>query len=194
MEGIAAVTKIVRAMNEFTHPDDDAKSGADINHALNTATTVAKNEYRYVAKLVKCFQTLPLVECHISDLNQVFLNLIINAAHSISDNEVEQGEITISTWAEADVVKISVADNGAGIPENIRHRIFDPFFTTKEVGHGTGQGLSISHRIIVNKHGGHLEFHTEMGKGTTFLITLPISGEKIIDNSFSSIDEKELAA
>ena len=97
LDGIAAVTKIVQAMNEFTHPDGEAKSEADINRALNTAATVARNEYKYVAKLVENFQLLPSVECHIGDLNQVFINLIINAAHSISDNARTQGVITLST-------------------------------------------------------------------------------------------------
>jgi len=194
LDGIAAVTKIVRAMNEFTHPDGEAKNGADINRALNTAATVARSEYKYVAKLVENFQLLPSVECHIGDLNQVFLNLIINAAHSIADTAEKQGVITISTWVETDVVKITVADNGTGIPENIKHRVFDPFFTTKEVGRGTGQGLTISHNIIVNKHGGHLEFQSEKGKGTTFQITLPISANRLKDNPFSPGNEEELAA
>ena len=194
LDGIAAVTKIVQAMNEFTHPDGEAKSEADINRALNTAATVARNEYKYVAKLVENFQLLPSVECHIGDLNQVFINLIINAAHSISDNARTQGVITLSTWVETDVVKITVADNGAGIPENIKHRVFDPFFTTKEVGRGTGQGLTISHNIIVNKHGGHLEFQTEKGKGTTFQITLPISANRLKDKPFSGSSDEDLAA
>ncbi len=194
LEGIEAVTRIVRAMNEFTYPDGDEKCEADINRALNTAATVARNEYKYVATLVKKFQPIPLVECHIGDLNQVFLNLIINAAHSISDHSVKHGAITVSTWAEYGVVKIAVEDNGAGIPENIRHRIFDPFFTTKEVGRGTGQGLTISHNIVVNKHGGHLDFVTEVGKGTTFLITLPVSSVRAGDNSFRLDEEEELAA
>ena len=194
LEGIATVTKIVGAMNEFTHPDGDTKREADINRALNTAATVARNEYKYVAKLVENFQPLPAVECHIGDLNQVFLNLIVNAAHSISDHTAKEGEIRISTWSEKDVVKITVTDNGTGIPENIRHRVFDPFFTSKEVGRGTGQGLTISHNIIVNKHGGQLEFMTETGKGTTFEITLPVFANQVGDDSLSLSNREEFAA
>ncbi|MFK8081730.1 MAG: sensor histidine kinase [Granulosicoccus sp.] len=194
LDGIAAVTKIVQAMNEFTHPDGDEKKEADINRALNTAATVARNEYKYVANLIENFQPLPSVECHIGDLNQVFLNLIINAAHSVSGHTDGMGKITISTWAESDVVKITVADNGSGIPEDIRHRVFDPFFTTKEVGRGTGQGLTISHNIIVNKHGGQLDFTTEKGKGTTFQITLPIVTVTNSDDSYPFNHKEDLAA
>ncbi|MFK7860636.1 MAG: ATP-binding protein [Granulosicoccus sp.] len=175
LDGISAVTKIVRAMNEFTHPDGEEKCGADINRALEVAAAVAKNEYKYVAKLHWNLQPIPSVECHLGDLNQVFLNLIVNAAHAISDSSTKDGRITISTAVESDVVIISIADNGGGIPEKIKHRVFDPFFTTKEVGRGTGQGLTISHNIIVYKHGGKLEFLPNSDNGTTFIITLPVS-------------------
>ena len=195
LDGIDRVTNIIRAMNEFSYPDSAEKTGTDINKALETTLTVAKSEYKYVAKIVTDFDQLPLVHCYRGDLNQVFLNLIINAAHAISDHAEKDGIITIKTLIEQDTeVVISVSDNGAGIPQDIQHRVFDPFFTTKEVGRGTGQGLAISHNIIVNKHAGRLSFITEPGKGTTFEIKLPVSGAKVISNTTAHITSEDLAA
>jgi two-component system, NtrC family, sensor kinase len=133
-----------------------------------------------VADLTTEFGDLPAVRCHVGDLNQVFLNLIVNAAHAIGDvvgQSGSKGMIRIKTSLEGETVRIDIADTGAGIPEAIRHRIFEPFFTTKEVGKGTGQGLAIARSIIVTKHGGNLTFNSEVGKGTTFTIRLPTSGE-----------------
>lgn len=175
LEGIARVTEIVSAMNEFTHPDRKEKDNADINRALGTVLTVASNEYKYVARIETDLQEIPLIDCYLGDLNQVFLNLVVNAAHAIAENNVEEGTIKVSTRMENGSVVVSVADNGTGIPKDIQHRIFDPFFTTKEVGRGTGQGLSISHNIIVEKHGGRLYFETSPKHGTTFFIELPIA-------------------
>lgn len=175
LQGIGRVTQIVGAMNEFSHPDQLEKSCADINRALSTTLTVASNEYKYVAKVVTQFQSIDHVECHLGDLNQVFLNLIVNAAHAISENNIEDGIISIKTSQDKNVVLISITDNGSGIPKTIQHRIFDPFFTTKEVGRGTGQGLSISHKIVVDNHNGQLYFKSEPGMGTTFFIELPVS-------------------
>ena len=119
--------------------------------------------------------------CHVSDLNQVFLNLIVNAAHAIGDvvgkGGGSKGNIRITTSSAGDMVRVDIADTGSGIPEAIRHRIFEPFFTTKEVGKGTGQGLAIVRDIVVSKHRGSLTFESEVGKGTTFTIRLPIDGE-----------------
>jgi two-component system NtrC family sensor kinase len=176
-DGVERVSTIVRAMKEFSHPNQREMSVADINHAIESTLTVAASEYKYSASLKKEFQDLPQVHCHIGDINQVLLNLIVNAAHSIIDRHgesVENGLLTIRTWKEDADVIISVADNGTGIPELARNRIFDPFFTTKEVGKGTGQGLSISHRIVVDNHGGQLYFETEDNVGTTFFIRIPI--------------------
>ena len=176
-EGVERVATIVGAMKEFSHPDQREMSVADINHAIESTLTVAANEYKYSATLKKEFQELPEVHCHIGDINQVLLNLIVNATHSIIDQHgesVENGLLTIRSWQEDADVIISVADNGAGIPESARNRIFDPFFTTKEVGKGTGQGLSISHKIIVENHGGQLYFETEDKVGTTFFVRIPI--------------------
>lgn len=194
LQGINRVTQIVGAMNEFSHPDQREKSSADLNRALSTTLTVASNEYKYVATVDTQLQPLSHVECHLGDLNQVFLNLIVNAAHAISEGAVKDGVISIKTWQEKNVVKITIADNGSGIPEIIQHRIFDPFFTTKEVGRGTGQGLSISHKIIVENHGGQLSFTTEPGVGTTFHIELPVSSAETVNLPIQTLVDGELAA
>jgi PAS domain S-box-containing protein len=176
-DGISRITTIVRAMKEFAHPDQREKASADLNQALSTTLAVAKNEYKYVADVATELGDLPPVLCHVGDLNQVFLNLIVNAAHAIGDVVGQgggKGTIRIKTSQEGDLVRIDIADTGAGIPEAIRPRIFDPFFTTKEVGKGTGQGLSIARSIVMTKHNGSLTFESEVGKGTTFTIRLPI--------------------
>ena len=178
LEGVQRVATIVRAMKDFSHPDEGKKAFADINKALESTLIVARNELKYVADVVTDFDPhlLP-VPCYLSDLNQVFLNLLVNAAHAIADvvgdGTKGKGTITASTRQEGNEAVIRIADTGMGIPEKVRHRIFDPFFTTKPVGRGTGQGLSIAHNVVVEKHGGALTFETEVGKGTTFIIRLP---------------------
>jgi signal transduction histidine kinase len=179
LEGIDRVAKIVRAMKEFSHPGTKEKKAIDINKAIETTITIARNEWKYVSEMVTDFDSsLPLVPCLPDDLNQVILNIIINAAHAIAgtvgDGSKGKGTITIKTSPKDGEAEIRISDTGTGIPEEIRNRIFDPFFTTKEVGKGTGQGLTIAHSIIVKKHGGSLSFETEVGKGTTFIISLPI--------------------
>jgi signal transduction histidine kinase len=121
---------------------------------------------------------LPPVTCHIGELNQVFLNIIVNAAHAIEGvvGEGERGTIRIRTWTDGSDAKISISDTGGGIPEHVRDKIFDPFFTTKEVGKGTGQGLAIARSVVVDKHGGRIDVVSETGRGTTFTITVPIEG------------------
>ena len=180
-DGISRITTIVRAMKEFAHPDQTEMAPADLNQALQTTLAVAKNEYKYVADVATEFGDLPPVLCHVGDLNQVFLNLIVNAAHAIGDVVGQgggKGTIRITTCREGDLARIDIADTGSGIPETIRSRIFDPFFTTKEVGKGSGQGLAIARSIVVTKHHGSLTFESELGKGTTFTIRLPIAGER----------------
>lgn len=194
LDGITRVTEIVGAMNEFTHPDQAGMESADINRALGTVLTVASNEYKYIATIERNYSELPSINCYLGDLNQVFLNLIVNAAHAIAEKQADKGVITISTKHVSDSVIISISDNGAGIPESIQHRIFDPFFTTKEVGKGTGQGLSISHSIIVEKHAGRLTFDTVKGEGTTFHIELPIYARTSKESVTDSDDGRELAA
>jgi signal transduction histidine kinase len=179
LQGIGRVTTIVRAMKEFSHPGSEEKSDTDLNRAIETTITVARNEWKYVAEVVTDFDpALPLVRCLPGEINQVILNLIVNAAHAIADvvenNGKSKGTITIRTRSQGDRVEIRVSDTGTGIPETIRAKIFDPFFTTKGVGKGTGQGLAIAHSVIVDKHGGTISCETEVGKGTTFVIRLPL--------------------
>jgi two-component system, NtrC family, sensor kinase len=176
VEGAQRVAKIVRAMKEFSHPDSAEKTEADLNRAIESTITVARNEWKYVADVNTEFdQSLPHVVCYPGDINQVILNLLVNAAHAIKEKikEGEKGLITIRTATRPDFAEIAVADTGTGIPETIRGRIFDPFFTTKEVGKGTGQGLSLAHTVIVKKHSGKIWFETKMDQGTTFFIHLP---------------------
>ncbi len=178
LDGISRVCSIVSAMKVFSHPQND-KAPIDINAAIQTTLTVVRNEYKYVAEVDTEFGDLPLVPCHGGDMNQVFLNLIVNAAHAIEASQKDGdglGRIRIQTWCEDGLAVIAVSDTGGGIPEAIRHRIFDPFFTTKEVGRGTGQGLSLVRTIVVDKHGGTLNFETEPDHGTTFFVRIPIDG------------------
>jgi PAS domain S-box-containing protein len=175
-DGIQRVATIVRAMREFAHAPMTAKVPFDINQALRSTLVVAANEYRYVADVQTDFAELPAVLCDGGDINQVFLNLVVNAAHAIEDvtADGERGVITLRTTAEDDHVRISVGDTGPGIPADVAGRIYDPFFTTKDVGRGTGQGLAIARRIVVERHGGTLDFDTEPGGGTTFHVRLPL--------------------
>jgi signal transduction histidine kinase len=178
LEGVDRVVTIVRAMKEFAHPESRGMIPADLNKALVNTLTVARNELKYVADVETEFGDLPLVICSLSDINQVFLNLLVNAAHAIGDVVGEtgrKGTIHLQTQMEGSMALISIADTGAGIPAGIRDRIFDPFFTTKQVGRGTGQGLAIA-RSVVDRHKGTLTFESEVGKGTTFNIRLPIEG------------------
>ena len=183
LEGADRVADIVRSMKEFSHPGSDNKSMVDLNKAIQSTITVARNEWKYVAELETDLDPdLPLVPCFPGDFNQVLLNLILNATHAIADvvgdGSEKKGLISIQTRRNNGWAEIRVADSGTGIAEENRARIFDPFFTTKEVGRGTGQGLAISHAVIVEKHCGMLSFETEIGKGTTFQIQLPLE-EKI---------------
>ena len=179
-DGVQRVATIVRAMREFAHPPTTDKVPFDINQALRSTLVVASNEYKYIAEVQTEFGDLPPVMCDGGDINQVFLNLVVNAAHAIEDvaAEGERGTILLRTTAEDDHVRISVSDTGPGIPSAVAGRIYDPFFTTKDVGRGTGQGLAIARRIVVERHGGTLSFETEQGLGTTFHVRLPV-GEQV---------------
>jgi PAS domain S-box-containing protein len=178
-EGLQRVAKIVSGMKEFSHPGSEEKREIDLNKAIETTITVAKHEWKYCADVITKFDdNLPGVACLAGEFNQAILNLIINASHAIAgvseNGEKKKGTITISTRREADWVEISVADTGTGIPLEIQPRMFEPFFTTKDVGKGTGQGLALAHSVIVSRHQGKIWFETEMGKGTTFFMKLPI--------------------
>jgi signal transduction histidine kinase/DNA-binding NarL/FixJ family response regulator len=177
IEGLDRIATIVRSMKEFAYPDQAHKTLADLNQAIRSTLIVAHNEYKYIAELSTEFGELPLVPCYLGEINQVVLNLLVNASHAISDVVKDSGsfgKLMVRTRLDGDVVEISVGDSGTGIPETARDKIFDPFFTTKEVGKGTGQGLAIARSVIVNKHGGTLRFETECGVGTTFFIRLPV--------------------
>jgi signal transduction histidine kinase len=180
LEGVQRVSKIVRAMKEFSHPGSEGKCAIDINHAIETTIAVARNEWKYVADVQTCFaDNLPPVPCLAGEFNQVILNLLINAAHAIAaavgDDSACKGTITITTRCDGDWVEVQIQDTGTGVPENIRARIFEPFFTTKEVGKGTGQGLALAHTVIVKQHDGQIWFESEVGKGTTFFLRLPLN-------------------
>jgi signal transduction histidine kinase len=183
-DGLGRVAAIVRSMKEFAHPDRKEMAQADLNQAIASTLVIASNEYKYVAEVETQFAELPPVNCYAGEINQVVLNLIVNAAHAIGDvvksktaeGAPAKGLITVRTRVLDNEVEIAIGDTGNGIPVDVRGRIFDPFFTTKEVGKGTGQGLAIARNVVVDKHHGTLRFETELGKGTTFYIRLPIDG------------------
>jgi signal transduction histidine kinase len=177
--GLERISNIVRAMKEFSHPGCKEMDLVDINHAISITATVARNEWKYVAEMITQFEpNLTPVLCHTGELNQVLLNLIVNASQAIADNPsrgpTEKGTITISTKQLPGAVLISIQDTGAGIPESIRSRVFEPFFTTKPPGKGTGQGLALAHSVVAQQHHGQIWFDSKIGVGTTFFIQLPI--------------------
>lgn len=177
-EGMARVASIVRAMKEFAHPGTDEKICVDLNKAIESTVTVARNEWKYVADLTTDLApSLPPVPCFLGQFNQVILNMIVNASHAIADvtkGTSAKGIISITTRAVNGWAEIRISDSGSGIPEEIRTKIFDPFFTTKEVGKGTGQGLAIAHSVIVDKHQGSISVESKVGRGTTFIVRLPL--------------------
>jgi two-component system, NtrC family, sensor kinase len=182
IDGLGRIATIVRSMKEFAHPDQGEKKFVDLNQAIRSTLVVAHNEYKYVAEIDTQFGELPAVPCYLGEINQVVLNLLVNASHAISDvikDSGSLGKITVRTRLDGDAVEISIGDTGTGIPIAARDKVFDPFFTTKEVGKGTGQGLAIARGVVVNKHGGTLHFETECGKGTTFFIRLPLSADDV---------------
>ena len=181
VEGVKRVTAIVRAMKELAHPGPRTAETTDLNHALENALKVSASAYKYVAELVTDFAPLPPVTCFAGELNQVFLNLIGNAAHAIEDRGRKMGRLSITTRVDGDDVVISIGDTGCGIPEAIRERVFDVFFTTKQVGRGSGQGLAISRSIVVDRHEGSLTFDTMLDVGTIFHIRIPIAGPRHVE-------------
>ncbi|MEX2186411.1 MAG: ATP-binding protein, partial [Pirellulales bacterium] len=180
LDGLQRVASIVNAMKEFSHPSGEGKQPVDINRVVENATIVSRNEWKYAAELVTDFDPVnPVLYGYEGELGQVLLNLTVNAAHAIAEkNEADpsaRGTITIRTRLEGDSVRVSVEDTGGGIPPDIHARVFDPFFTTKAVGKGTGQGLAIAHDVVVRKHGGAISLDTEVGRGTTFHLILPVA-------------------
>jgi PAS domain S-box-containing protein len=181
LEGVDRVAKIVRAMKEFSHPARE-KTATDLNRAIQSTITVASNEWKYVAEVeMDLDANLPQVHCSPAEFNQVVLNMIVNAAHAIGDVVGDggkgKGKIKVKTRPDGDWAVVEISDSGCGMPPHIQQRIFDPFFTTKEVGKGTGQGLAIAHNVVVDKHGGTIKVASSPGKGTTFIIRLPIGGK-----------------
>ncbi|WP_243302854.1 PAS domain S-box protein [Geothrix oryzisoli] len=178
LEGIERVTKIVRAMKEFSHPGGREKASLDVNQCLTTTSTVARNEWKYVAELrLDLDPTIPMIQGLSAELNQAFLNLIVNAADAIGERPRDahpKGLITVSTRSLAGAVEIRVEDNGVGMDDDTRKKIFEPFFTTKKIGKGSGQGLTVCYQVIVNRHGGTIHCLSQPGTGTSFIIRLPI--------------------
>jgi signal transduction histidine kinase len=181
LEGVDRVTKIVRAMKEFSHPGSKERTSSDLNKAIESTTTVARNEWKYVADVELALDaSVPAIEAIPSAMNQVVLNLVVNAAHAIEEKrsaDGPKGKITISTRRDGEFVELTVADTGCGIPADSVARIFDPFFTTKKVGKGTGQGLAIVRRVVIDRHGGAIDVQSKVGEGTSFHVRLPIEGK-----------------
>ncbi|MCK5945066.1 MAG: hypothetical protein KAI24_23965 [Planctomycetes bacterium] len=183
LEGLDRVANLVKAMKDYAHPGSESKEYSNLNRAIESTATVARNEWKYVANLEFDLDAeLPEVPCFVADLNQVVLNMIVNAAHAIAErygNDSEpQGVIRLATRQQDGFAVITIQDDGNGIPEHVRNRIFDPFFTTKEVGRGTGQGLAISHQVIVERHAGKIEVESETGVGTRMELWLPLTEEQ----------------
>jgi signal transduction histidine kinase len=181
LEGVEHVANIVGAMKEFSYPGNGGKQAVDLNHIVSGAVTLCHSEWKYVAEVVTDFDSeMPAVPCMPADINSVVLNLVVNAAHAIAkcddDGTNRKGVITIRTRLDGPYAEIRVEDTGPGIPEDIRSRVFDLFFTTKDVGEGTGQGLALAQAIVVDKHGGTIDFESEVGRGTAFIVRLPIDG------------------
>jgi signal transduction histidine kinase len=178
LTGVERVTSIVRAMKSFAHPGADKLAPADLRGLIESTVMVATNEWRYVADVdLQLDEGLPPVPCIAGEINQVVLNLLVNAAHAIADvvgASGEKGRITVSASSDETHAEVRVSDTGTGIPESARAKVFEPFFTTKEVGKGTGQGLSLAYNCIVKRHRGTIAFETELGAGTTFIIRLPL--------------------
>jgi PAS domain S-box-containing protein len=174
LEGVERVASIVRAMTAFSYRGQDF-APADLNQALRTTITVANNEIKPVADVELDLADLPPVRCLIGDLNQVFLNLVLNAVHAMEETG-RRGTLRLSTRHDGEHVVVEMADTGGGIPEDIQRKVFEPFFTTKPVGRGTGQGLALARALIQERHGGQISLSSAVGEGTTFTLRLPVNG------------------
>jgi signal transduction histidine kinase len=175
INGVSRVSYIVKSMTEFSHIDKEAYEKSDLNEMLKTTLVVAHTRIKNVADLQTDFAPgLPQFYCCMGELNQVFLNLLINAVDAVSEAG-KQGLIKVSTKREHSELIVEISDNGIGIPDEIKDKIFTPFFTTKKVGHGTGQGLPFSYSIVVERHKGKLYFKSKVNEGTTFFVHLPIT-------------------
>jgi PAS domain S-box-containing protein len=178
-DGLSRIAEIVRSMKDFSNVDKDEVAQFDLNRSIQSTLVVARSEYKDVADVETEFGELPLVTCNGGQINQVLLGLIVNAAEAIGDKNKgtgERGKIIVRSKVDGEYVVIEIEDTGGGIPEEIRESVFDHFFTTKEVGRGTGQGLSVARKVIVNAHNGSIDFTTKPGIGTTFIVKLPANG------------------
>jgi signal transduction histidine kinase len=193
-DGVQRLAGIVGAMREFSHPDQREPVAADLNAAVENALILARPQYKHEADSQFDPGSLPSVLCHVGDIAQVLLNLIVNAAHAISDRRAGQGPrghiaIATSVTPDGQQARIRIQDDGAGMTPEVASRVFEPFFTTKGVGRGTGQGLAIARAIIVERHGGRLTFESAVGAGTTFVIELPVAGKPAGNAPVSDSDE-----
>ena len=175
LEGVSRVKKIVNDLKDFSHVDDMEMQWADLHKGLDSTLNIVHNELKYKADIIKNYGEIPEVECIASQINQVFMNVLVNAAHAIE----KHGTITIATGLSNDFVWIKIQDTGTGIPEDKINRIFDPFYTSKPVGSGTGLGLSLSYTII-EKHHGKIEVESTVGSGSTFTIRLPVENKAAV--------------
>ncbi|MEW6378451.1 MAG: ATP-binding protein [bacterium] len=171
LEGTERVRKIVADLKSFSHLDEAELKDADLNQGLQSTINIVWNELKYKANLIKELGEIPLVRCYPQQINQVFMNLLVNAAQAIES----QGEIRVKTSLEEGQVLVEISDTGCGIPQENLSRIFEPFFTTKEIGKGTGLGLSMAYDII-RKHRGEIQVTSQIGKGTTFRLLIPLDG------------------
>jgi len=194
-EGIQRVATIVKAMKDYSHPGENMDF-ADVNSAIQSTITVSRGEWKYLAELETNFdENLPLVQCVVSDVNQIVLNMVVNSAHAIADKfageQDKTGLIKVATQAADEHIVITISDNGNGMPEHVKEKIFDHFFTTKGVGKGTGQGLSIAHKLVTQKHHGSIAVDSVEGEGTTFTIKLPLKqAEKETDTDAELFEEQ----
>jgi PAS domain S-box-containing protein len=189
LEGVDRMATIIRAMKAFGDPRSDTKALSDLNEAVRNTLVVADSEIRYVADVVLELGILPLVWCNLGDINQVVLNLVVNAAHAVGEAGAlgrPRGTITVRTLCEEDNIVLQVQDTGSGIAPEIAERVFEQFFTTKGVGRGTGQGLAVAYSLIHDRHDGNITFISEPGVGSTFSVRLP---RHVSDQAFSSTQE-----
>ncbi len=168
-EGVDRVKEIILNLKSFSRSEKELQKDVDINECMRKSMSIVMNEIKYKADINTEFGELPLIACYSQQLSQVFMNLLVNAGHAIED----KGEINVKTWHNDDLIYLSVSDTGHGIQEDNMHKLFEPFFTTKKDGEGTGLGLSISYDIV-KKHNGDLTVDSEVGKGTTFTVTIPV--------------------
>jgi two-component system, NtrC family, sensor kinase len=182
IDGTQRVAKIVRALKSFAHPEVGTQQLADLNAAIENTLVIVSNQLKANADVVRDLQATRSVQCDLGEIQQVLLNLLVNASDAVQErwsNTGQKGTVVVSTHDDGDQVVITIADEGAGIPEVVQSRIFEPFFTTKPVGKGSGQGLPIARNLIVEHHGGRLDFASAEGKGTTFWIRLPVAGKPV---------------